>query len=77
MSKYINERIWGVPKPNKKGGDTRVKHNLPPYVHKVDIDGYIKYKVHVKRGDVSKIKYFNTLQEACMFAEMLKLNPYL
>jgi hypothetical protein len=74
---YINKRVFGLPKPLRTGDNTRVKHKLPAYVHKVKINGIKYFKVHLKRQDKSKIKYFKTLRQAEIFVELLRLNPYL
>jgi len=76
---YINEKIYGLPKPLKRGANTSPtsKRKNKEYVHKVILNGYTYYKVHIKRQDVSKIKYFKTLKEAKLFVLMLKANKYL
>lgn len=74
---YINGKVFGLPKPLHEGRNTRCKHKLPPYVHKITIGEYTRFKVHLKRQGVSKIKYFKTLGEAVMFVDLLRLNPYL
>lgn len=74
---YINEKVFGLPSPSKPGFRNRYKKKYSPYVHKVSINNYIYFKVHLKRGDKSKIKYFKTMREANIFVELLNLNPYL
>lgn len=80
MLEYIQERVWGIDASRKRGGNTRYKHTLPPYVHEVTIRGTRYFKVHMRRGGEagkSKIKYFKTKADAIMFTDMLRLNPYL
>lgn len=76
---YIATKVFGLPKPKRKGHNTGSPHRRKEYVHKVTIGEYTYFKVHVARnsGTQSKIKYFKTFQEACSFVELLKLNPYL
>jgi hypothetical protein len=74
---YINKKVFGLPKPLRKGGNTRIKHALPAYIHKIKMNGSRYFKVHLKRQGKSKIKYFKTLGEAEMFVELLRLHPYL
>lgn len=75
---YINSKIFGVPKPLKKGARTGYKKKRHyPYVHSVSMRGYQLWKVHIKRQNVSKIKYFKTLKEAKLFVDMLRENKYL
>lgn len=75
---YINDKIFGVPKGLKKGGNTRYKHkSVYPYVHKVMINTNVYFKVQIHRQNTSKIKYFKTLHEAKLFVDMLKVNKYL
>jgi len=79
MNNYIDGKIYGVPTPLKKG------HNTSPtkkkigteYVHKVNCHGYKYYKVHIKRQNKSKIKYFKKLKDAKMFVAFLRENKYL
>lgn len=74
---YINKKIFGLPKPTKKITTHKRKTSLPEYVHHVVIKNTPYFKVHIKRSDVSKIKYFKTLTAATMFVDSLRLNPYL
>ena len=74
---YIESKVYGLPKPKRKGNNTGSKHRRKEYVHKVTIRKNTYYKVHVKRDDKSKIKYFKTFKVACIFIDMLKENPYL
>jgi hypothetical protein len=75
---YINEKIYGLPKPEREGYNTRHKHfNKPAYIHKVTTNGCGYFKVHIKRGGVSKIKYFKTQKEAELFVIFLRENKYL
>ena len=74
---YINKKVYGLPKPLKIGVRNRYKKTYSAYVHKVTISNYIYFKVHLKRSDKSKIKYFKTMKEANIFVELLTLNPYL
>jgi len=75
---YINEKIYGLPKPKKIRASEPIKRklSLPPYIHKVEVNGFKYFKVHLKRQGKSKIKYFKTLTESVMFIELLKLNTY-
>ncbi len=75
---YLNKKLWGLPKPKKvrSAKPIKRKEKLPPYIHKVTIAGFIYFKVHIKRQDKSKIKYFKTLDQASMFIDLLRLNPY-
>ena len=75
---YINDKIYGVPKPLKKGARTSLKKKKgSEYIHKVMINGSTYWKVHVKRQGTSKIKYFKERKSAVMFVEMLRINKYL
>lgn len=71
------DKVVGLPKPSRRGYNTRVKHNYKPYIHRVKISGLTYYKVHIKRQNKSKIKYFKFKYEAEMFLKLLQLNPYL
>lgn len=73
---YLNEKIYGIPKQKRKGHNTGSGKRKKEYVHKINISGYEYYKVHIKRGQKSKIKYFKSFKEASMFVDLLKLNPY-
>jgi hypothetical protein len=75
---YFNKKIWGLPKPKRKANNTGSKRRKKEYVHKVNIGGFVYFKVHIARdsGKSSKIKYFKTFKEACMFVDLLRLNPY-
>ena len=73
---YINKKIYGLPKPTKKGYSTRFKTKLSPYVHSVNIKDYKYYKVDLQRQGVAKIKYFKTKKEAEIFVQFLRLNNY-
>lgn len=76
--KYIKGKIYGLPKPYKIGYNTSHKKRInKEYVHKVEIYGFVYYKVHLKRSNVSKIKYFKKLKDAKLFVDMLRLNRYL
>jgi len=76
---YIISKIYGVPTPLRKG------HNTSPskkkigteYVHKVNIGEQKYFKVHIKRQNKSKIKYFKKLKDAKMFVAFLRENKYL
>lgn len=77
---YINEKVYGLPKPLKKG------HNSSPnsdridkeYIHRwEDSRGYVLYRVMLKRQGVYKTKYFKTFKEAKLFRDMLRINKYL
>lgn len=76
---YIEGKVYGLPKPKRKGYNTRYKHTRKEYIHKVTINGSTYFKVHLARnsGTQSKIKYFKTEKEAELFVEMLRLNKYL
>ena len=75
---YVDGKIFGLPKPLKAGGNTRFKNkNHYPHVHNVIIGGNNYWKVHIKRQNKSKIKYFKTIKEAKLFVEMLRNNKYL
>ena len=79
MNSYIDEKIYGLPKPLRKG------HNSSPnkgrkgreYIHNVIVGSNKYYKVHVKRQNVSKIRYFKKLKEAKLFLQFLRENKYL
>jgi hypothetical protein len=79
MNNYIDGTIYGVPKPLRKG------HNTSPtkkkvgteYVHKVVMSGIKYFKVHIKRQNKSKIKYFKKLKDAKMFVAFLRENKYI
>lgn len=77
-NQYINDKIYGLPKLLKKGCNTSPNKNRidSEYVHKVEINKYFYYKVHIKRQDVSKIKYFTKLKQAKLFVAMLRSNKY-
>lgn len=79
MSNYINEKIFGLPKPLRKGHNTSAtsKRIDKEYVHKVTIGGYVYYKCHVGRQGKSKIRYFKKMKEAKLFVEMLRINKYI
>lgn len=75
---YIEAKIYGLPKPLSKGHNTSpTKKGGKEYVHKVKVRGYDYFKVHIKRQDVSKIKYFKLKKDAEMFVDMLRENKYL
>jgi hypothetical protein len=76
---YLANKVYGLPKPSRKGHNTGSPHRRKEYVHKVTIGNYTYFKVQLARnsGAQSKIKYFKTFQEACSFVDLLKLNPYL
>lgn len=75
---YIEGKIFGLPTPSRKG------HNTSPnkerigmeYVHKVTINGYEYFKVHIGRRGQSKIKYFKKMKDAQTFVELLRVNRY-
>lgn len=73
---YLPQKVYGVPKATKQGHNTS---SIKPRYHlyRVKITGYTYYKVHLKRQDKSKIKYFKTKIEAQVFIDSLMLNPYL
>lgn len=76
--KYINAKVYGLPSPKSIGHKTsNNKGERTKYVYKVEINGYTYYKVHMKRQDLSKIKYFKKLKTAQIFVEMLRINRYL
>lgn len=81
MNQYIDSKIFGLPKPLRKGGNTspNKKRIGKEYIHTVFAgDGTYKYyKVHIKRQNKSKIKYFKKLKDAKIFVEMLRQNNYL
>lgn len=75
---YINEKVYGLPKPLAKGHNTSPsKKERAAYVHKVTIRNRVYYKVHLKRQNISKIKYFKKKETAEIFVSMLKENKYL
>ena len=76
---YIDSKIYGVPAPLKKGHNTspNKKRIGMEYIHKVNIDGKQRIKVHIKRQGKSKIKYFKKLKDAKMFVAFLRENKYL
>lgn len=79
MSNYINDKIYGIPKPLRAGHNTspdKLRVNKE-YVHRVSIKGNTYYKCHIKRQGISKIKYFKTFKDAKFFVEMLRENKYL
>jgi hypothetical protein len=75
---YINEKIYGLPKPLHNGVNTSAtkKRIGKEYVFKVCITGIEYYKVHIKRQNKSKIKYFKKLKDAKIFVEFLRKNKY-
>jgi hypothetical protein len=77
--KYINEKIYGLPRPLKIGHNTSTNKERKDkeYIHKVEIRGYTYYKVHIKRQDTSRIKYFKTMKDSKLFVLMLRENKYL
>lgn len=74
---YIDKKIYGLPTMSRKGHNTRFKHKMSPYIHKVNINGYIYYKVHLERNKISKIKYFKNKRQAEIFTDLLSINSYL
>lgn len=74
---YIHEKIYGLPKPSKPGYATSPSGKSKSYVYKVNIGKYRYYKVHLKRGNKSKIYYFKNKPQAELFVEMLHVNRYL
>lgn len=77
---YLPQKVFGLPKALKKGSNTSpTKPRYHLYPVKINKNGYSYnyYKVHLKRQDKSKIKYFKTKLEAQLFLDSLKLNPYL
>ncbi len=81
MNQYINEMIYGLPRPLKKGANTSPtsKRVDKEYIHRhFDKNtGYVRFRVLVKRQNVYKCKYFKTFKEAKMFRDMLRINKYL
>lgn len=75
---YITGKIYGLPKPLKtRTKESRKKEAGTQHVYSVVIGVTKYYKVHFKRQDISKIKYFRKKTDALMFREMLRLNKYL
>lgn len=76
---YIKEKIYGLPRPLKVWCNTspNKERKDKEYLHKVFIRGFTYYKVHIKRQNVSKIKYFKTMKTAKMFVLFLRENKYL
>lgn len=72
---YLPMKVFGLPKSKHKGWNTSKKPKYHMYV--VKIAGYTYYKIHLKRQDKSKIKYFKSKLQAQLFLESLKINPYL
>lgn len=79
MNNYINEKIYGLPKPLRKGHNTSPisKRVGKEYIHRWSDGVYSKYRVVLKRGNVYKTKYFSKLKEAKLYVEMLRNNKYL
>jgi hypothetical protein len=79
MNKYIKGMVYGLPKPSRMGWNTSPKsfRKDKEYIHKVEMKGYTYFKVHLKRQDVSKIKYFKKFKEAKLFVDLLRENKYL
>ncbi|MFZ4411459.1 MAG: hypothetical protein ACOYOV_00150 [Bacteroidales bacterium] len=79
MENYIEGKVFGLPKPLRKGWNTSptAKKEGSEYVHKVTIRGFKYFKVHLGRQGKSKIKYFKKLKDAKMFVELLRQNKYL
>ena len=79
MNDYINEKIYGLPKPTRYGWNTSPtsRRKDKEYIYKVEIRGCKYYKVHVHRQGESKIKYFKRLKYAKMFVAMLRVNKYI
>jgi len=76
---YLPRKVFGLPKATKPGHKTSSKAKYHMYVVTIKKDGYSYkyYKVHVKRQNKSKIKYFTTKIEAQLFLDSLRINPYL
>lgn len=76
---YINKKIFGIPKPLKEGYNTSSTSDRTgkEYIHKVKIYSTIYYKFHIKRQNVSRIKYFKKFKDAKLFMLMLVENNYL
>jgi hypothetical protein len=75
---YIKSKVYGLPKPLRRGWKTSsTKTEETKYIYLVKIKGFRYYKVHLKRQGLSKIKYFKTMNQALVFVEFLRLNPYL
>jgi hypothetical protein len=79
MNNYIDDKIFGLPAPLKKGGNTSPTsaRKDKEYIFKVEINGNKYYKVHINRQRVSKIKYFKRFKQAKLFVAMLRENKYL
>jgi hypothetical protein len=79
MNSYIEGKIYGLPKPSRKGHNTSpTKRRIgAEYIHKVQIGDYKYFKVHMSRGGISKIKYFKKRKQAKLFVEFLRENRYL
>jgi len=77
--RYIAGKIFGVPKPSRLGWNTSPSSDRrdKEYIHKVTMRGFTYYKCHIKRKNVSKIKYFKQFKEAKLFVDMLRVNKYL
>lgn len=73
---YLPDKLYPLPKAKRQGNNTR-DGKPRDHVYRVEIGGQTYYKVHVKRSEQSRIRYFKTRNEAKLFVEMLRENPYL
>lgn len=76
---YLPRKVYGLPKATKAGSKTSKKPRYHLYTVTIAKEGYsyTYYKVHLKRQDKSRIKYFKSKIQAQLFIDSLMLNPYL
>jgi predicted transcriptional regulator with HTH domain len=78
MNKYIDTKIFGLPKPLRKGSNTSKtsKRIGKEYVHKWTDGKSVLWRCLIKRQNKYGAKYFKTMKEAKTFVLMLRENRY-
>jgi hypothetical protein len=71
--RYINGKIMGLAVPIVPRKGLCKRYGMGPYVHLVFINKQEYYKVHVKRSNISSIKYFKKLEAAQRFVESMQI----
>lgn len=76
---YLPKKVYCLPNGSRDGRRTSRRRKY--HIYKVSISqpgyNYTYYKVHLKRQDKSKIKYFKSRLEAQLFLDSLQINRYL
>lgn len=74
---YLPRKVYGLPKAKREGFVTSPTGKTKTHLYRVKIGDNTYFKVHLKRQNKSKIKYFKTRLEAQLFVDSLRLQPYL